>query len=179
MGYLRLYQNTFEDAARQDAIELLLNQHERLSQPYITRLADNAQVIVEPLLPELREVPLEEKGEREVEEQIPMPPLPAPLPPITLPSPAPPLSPVVTPAPHATTTTPKQSTGSLRVWFGTWNLGGRRVNEPLEKWLIPGDAELPSADFYVIAIQELVSREFKDIYNMTLHLNELMSLHNL
>lgn len=53
----------------------------------------------------------------------------------------------------------EQSIGSLCVWYGTWNLGGRRINEPLENWLIPDASELPPADLYVIAIQELVRKE--------------------
>lgn len=110
-----------------------MNLHERLSQPYITSLPT---------------------------EEVPKPPVEV------LPFPPPKTSSslvdeAATIASAKSTVTEETTIGSLRVWYGTWNLGGRRVNEPLEHWLLPEGSDLPLADLYVIAIQELVSGESK------------------
>lgn len=115
----RFYQNNFEDAARQDAIDLLLNQHERLSS-YGLRLAKDQEyaggALAEPSFETTAS--LEEKADLAGAGSL--------------------------------------AAGSLRVWYGTWNIGGRGLHEPLDPWLFPEKSELPTADLYVMAIQELV-----------------------
>lgn len=135
----RFYQNTFEDAARQDAIELLLNQHDTLSQRYSSPTAEdlhgNGSVTPQRVAAVQGASSPESRGSWD-----------------------------------GSQFGPKEGNIPLRIWYGTWNLGGRLVPEPFERWLFPREkdttgrlmeastatTESDSADVYVIAVQELV-----------------------
>lgn len=44
----------------------------------------------------------------------------------------------------------------LKLWMGTWNVNGKRIDENINHWLTGSITGVPTADMYVIGLEEMV-----------------------
>ena len=44
----------------------------------------------------------------------------------------------------------------LKLWMGTWNVNGKRIDENISHWLLGSVTGVPTADMYVIGLEEMV-----------------------